>query len=268
MSRWWDDRHDSPKFGAIIFDAVVAVIVLTFVLGCWGTVPAGHRGVLMQFSAVQPGVKGEGLYFKLPLIQGVQDIEVRVRKNETKASASSKDLQQVSSYIALNYHLNPETVNDVWQDVGPAFESRLINPAVQEIFKATTARYAAEELITKRPQVSDDIKIGLEERLAPSFIIDEFNIIDFDFSKSFNDAIEAKVTAEQKKLQAENDLLRIEVEAKQITTTAAAKAEAIRIEGQAIAKSKDVVQLRWIEKWDGKVPTFWGEASPFIGVNK
>jgi len=255
--------------GNIVIDSILLLIGLIFLLGSWGTVPAGYRGILLQFSAVQPGVKGEGLYFKIPMVQSVQDIEVRITKKEVAAGASSKDLQIVTSKIALNYHLDPLQVGRVWKDVGPAYEERIISPAVQEVVKATTAKYQADELVTKREKVSTEIKEGLISRLQRrGIMVDEFNILDFDFSKSFNDAIEAKVTAEQLKLQADMDLTRIAVEKEQVITAAQGKAEAIRIEGLAIKNSPQVTELRWIEKWDGKVPQYWGNATPFIGLNK
>ena len=99
-------------------------------------------------------------------------------------------------------------------------------------------------------------------------MVDEFNIIDFDFSPAFNEAIEMKVTAEQLKLKAERDLERIKIEKDQMIASAQGKAEAIRIEAEALKANPQVVELRWIEKWDGRVPTYWGQASPFIGLNR
>ena len=117
--------------------------------------------------------------------------------------------------------------------------------------------------------VKEKIKANLTERLQErSIIVDEFNIIDFSFSPAFNDAIEAKVTAEQLKLKAERDWERIKIEKEQKITEAEGKARAIQIEAQALSANARVVELRWIEKWDGKVPTYWGDASPFIGINR
>ncbi|MDP6571852.1 MAG: prohibitin family protein, partial [Patescibacteria group bacterium] len=123
--------------------------------------------------------------------------------------------------------------------------------------------------ITKREVVKEQIKANLAERLSSnSILVDEFNIIDFSFSPAFNEAIEAKVTAEQLKLKAERDLERIKVEAEQKIAEARGKAQAIQIEAQALRANAQVVELRWIEKWDGQVPTYWGEANPFIGINR
>jgi len=232
-------------------------------------VGAGERGVLLQFGAVQDKVFGEGLYLKIPFIQKVVKMDVKIQKDEVPASASSKDLQVVTSKIALNYHLDPGSVNKVWQEVGKNYNTRIIAPSIQEGVKAVTARFTAEELITKREEVKEQIKSNLADRLFEhSILVDEFNIIDFEFSPAFNEAIEAKVKAEQLKLKADRDLERIVIEKEQMITAAEGKAQAILIEARALIANPKVVELRWIEKWDGKVPTYWGEASPFIGLNR
>ena len=246
-----------------------AVVILILLFSALGTIGAGERGVLLQFGAVQDKVFGEGLYFKIPFVQSVVKIDVKIQKDEVEATASSKDLQVVTSKIALNYHLDPASVNKVWQEVGRSYNSRVISPSIQEAVKAVTAKFTAEELVTKREIVKDEIKSNLSQRLLErSIMVDEFNIIDFDFSKAFNEAIEQKVTAEQLKLKAERDLERIKIEKDQQITQAEAKAQAIRIEAEALSSNPQVVELRWIEKWDGKTPQYWGGASPFIGINR
>ncbi len=263
-----NQRIKDIKPGKIISYIIIGVFVLTFVFGAFGTIGAGERGVLLQFGAVQDKVFNEGLYFKIPLIQEVVKIDVKIQKDEVPASASSKDLQVVTSRIALNYHLDPDAVNDVWQEVGKNYNTRIIAPSIQEGVKAVTARFTAEELITKREEVKEQIKLNLTDRLFEhNIVVDEFNIIDFEFSVAFNEAIESKVKAEQLKLKADRDLERIKIEKEQMIAAAQGKAEAIRIEAQALMQNAKVVELRWIEKWDGKVPTYWGEASPFIGIN-
>ena len=257
---------DGKKIISRIAYGLVALIIL---FGTFGTIGAGERGILLQFGAVKDKVFNEGLYVKIPFVQSVVKIDVKIQKDEVPATASSKDLQIVTSRIALNYHLLPESVNRVWQEVGKNYNSRIISPAIQESVKAETAKFTAEELITKRETVKDQIKANLAERLLQNFIIvDEFNIIDFDFSAAFNEAIEAKVKAEQLKLKADRDLERIRIEAEQRIVNAEAKAKAIEIEAQALKANAQIVELRWIEKWDGVVPTYWGNASPFIGINR
>jgi len=257
--------RDGRVFSKIIY----ILIALILIFGTFGTVGAGERGILLQFGAVKDKVFNEGLYIKIPFIQKVVIMDVKIQKDEVPATASSKDLQIVTSRIALNYHLLPESVNRVWQEVGKNYNARIISPAIQESVKAETAKFTAEELITRREIVKEQIKSNLAERLLENFIIvDEFNIIDFDFSATFNEAIESKVKAEQLKLKADRDLERIRIEADQRIAEAQGKAQAIQIEAQALRANAQVVELRWIEKWDGKVPSYWGQASPFIGINR
>ena len=261
-------RIKNIKPGKVISRIIIGMFVLMFIVDALGTIGAGERGVLLQFGAVQDKIFDEGLYFKIPLIQKVVKIDVKIQKDEIPASASSKDLQVVTSRIALNYHLDPNAVNKIWQEVGKNYNTRIIAPSIQEGVKAVTARFTAEELITKREEVKEQIKLNLTNRLFEhTIVVDEFNIIDFEFSPAFNEAIESKVRAEQLKLKADRDLERIKIEKEQMIAAAQGKAEAIRIEAQALMQNPKVVELRWIEKWDGKVPTYWGEASPFIGLN-
>lgn len=247
----------------------VIFVLIIILLGSVGTIGAGERGVLLQFGAVKDKVFEEGLYFKIPFVHRVVTMDVKMQKDEVPASASSKDLQIITSKVAINYHLSPSEVNSVWQNVGKDYNSRIIAPSIQEAVKAVTARFTAEELIIKREDVKDQIKINLAERLIKNnIIVDEINITSFDFSQAFNEAIEAKVTAEQLKLKAQMDLERIKIEADQRVAESQGKATAIRIEAQALTSNPRVVELRWIEKWDGKTPTYWGGATPFIGINK
>ncbi len=159
-------------------------------------------------------------------------------------------------------------MNQVFQDIGIDCKSRIIDPAVQEAVKAITARYSAEELITKRPQVRNDIKDMLKGRLIEfNIVLDQFSIVAFEFSPQFNAAIESKQTAEQNALKATRDLERIKVEAEQKITRAQAEAESQRVQAQTI--TTNILKLRAIEKWDGKMPTVIGGngAVPFIDVN-
>ncbi|MBT5808191.1 prohibitin family protein [Candidatus Uhrbacteria bacterium] len=262
-------KQSIRKGGKAMIPVGIIIALLIVVISSLGTVGAGERGVMLQFGAVQDRVIGEGLYFKIPFVQTVEVIDVRIQKDEVLSTASSKDLQIVTSKIALNYHLDPDNVNNVWQEVGKSYNTRIIAPSIQEAVKSVTARFTAEELITKREEVKDQIKANLFERLSTNYIIvDEFNIIDFSFSAAFNEAIEAKVTAEQLKLKADRDLERIRIEADQNAVAAEGKAKAILTEAQALRANPQVVELRWIEKWDGKTPLYWGEASPFIGLNQ
>lgn len=252
------------KGGKLI--TTIAIIFALFVIGsnALKTVGPGSRGVVFsKFGGIQDVVLDEGLHFIIPFIETIIPVDVRIQKAQTGATASSKDLQTVSSTIAVNYHINPDKVNVVYQEIGIYFKERVIDPAVQEAMKAATAQYTAEELITRREDVKDLIKVNLISRLSPfNIIVDEFNIIDFSFSKSFDMAIESKQTAEQQALKAKRDLERIKIEAEQMIARAKAESESQRIQRETI--SPIILQLRAIEKWDGKMPEVVGGAMPFI----
>src|SRR3990172_4516145 len=211
---------------------IIAVLIL-LVFRPWVIVGPGQRGVLIRLGAVQKGVLGEGFHFKLPFIDSAVKINVQVQKNEAKADAASKDLQIISTVIATNYHLMPETVDEVYQKIGLAFEDKLIQPAVQEVIKAVCAKYTAEELIAKRGEVKSAIRTELAERLAAFNIkVVEVSVADFNFSRTFNDAIESKQVAEQKVAQAKNELDRIKIENEQKISMAKAEAEGLKIQRQ------------------------------------
>ncbi len=256
------DKDGKTKVGKIILHIFLGLLAVIVFFGSWGTVGAGQRGVLVQMGAVQDKVFDEGFYVKAPFFQKMVKVDVRIQKDEVDASAASKDLQIVTSRIALNYHLDPDSVNVLWQEVGKNYNSRIIAPAIQEKVKAVTAKFTAEELIGRREEVKEEIKISLTEALAVrGIMVDEFNIMNFDFSASFNTAIEAKVTAEQNALAAKNKLEQVKFEAEQRISQAKGEAEAIKIQAQAITQQggKDYVNLQWIKAWgDGgaKVPEF------------
>lgn len=251
------------------------LVILIFVFKPWVQVGAGQRGIVQNFGAVQDKVLSEGIHFKIPIVQTVILMDVKIQKVLTDAASSSSDLQDVDMSVALNYHIIPDQANLVYQTIGIEFKERIIDPAIQEVMKAVSARYTAEELITKRPAVSTEMKDALIARLITSNIaVDAFSIINFSFSQTFTDAIEAKQTAEQNALKAKRDLDRIKVEAEQTIAAATAEAEALRLQKMNI--SPDLIELRKIEanlkaieKWNGILPEVTGAgAIPFIGVGE
>ncbi len=247
--------------------AAFAIIFILIIIWPFGTIGAGERGVLLRWDAVTNKVYGEGLYYRIPIADRIVVMDVKIQKEQVEATAASKDLQSVSSIVALNFHINPEKVANIYQDVGLDYKTRLIDPALQESVKASTAKYTAEELITKREEVREEIRNHVKDKLSSHGIeVDDFNIVDFSFSKSFNEAIEAKVTAEQAALAAKNKLEQIKFEADQNIAEARGKAEALRVESEALRSNPQVLELRAIEKWDGKLPAVTGGATPFVNI--
>ncbi len=269
LNKDFDPISEVPGLRKMSPFAIVAVILfLLWIFSPFVVVGAGERGVVFnQFRGVDQKILGEGLSFIIPVVERVNKMDVRIRKSDTRATAASKDLQTVGTEIVLNYHLFPDKVNKIYQDIGLEYEKRIIDPAVQEIVKAVTAKFTAEELITRRQNVKDEIKTALHQRLMASYIsLDELNITDFQFSKGFNEAIESKQTAEQLALKAQRDLERVKIEGQQKVVQAKAEAESQRIQKETI--SPIILQLRAIEKWDGKFPQVIGSggAMPFINI--
>lgn len=264
---------NGAKIVALLIFVIIAFNSIIFL------VPAGHAGVV--FSKTENGVKqatyGEGWHMKLPIIESAFTMEVRVKKAESVADAASKDLQDVQTKIALNYHPDKGKIHKLYQDVGPEYETRIIAPAIDETVRAVSAKYTAEEMIEKRSEVSNGIKTALVSKLGDfDIIVDQFSIVNFQFSEGFDNAIESKQVAEQEaqretrvlqkvKIIAEQKIaeadgmkksaiLKAEGEAQSKILTAEAEAKAIEFQGEALMKNPDVLQLRYIESWNGEVP--------------
>src|ERR671911_1520276 len=282
----------------IVVPIIVGIIIIAVIaVSSVRMVDAGHRGILVQFGNVDTDVSlDEGLHFVVPFRDNVVQMEVRTQKVVENAASASKDLQDVSTQVALNYHLNPDRAQIVYQRLGFDYGNRVIAPAIQESVKQVTARFNAEELITKRETVKNQIEEQIKARLANyNILVDTISITEFQFSEQFRKAVEAKVEAQQRALQAQNDLRRIEIEAQQNEAKAVgeqkaniARAEGVRqsnvlqAEGESQAINIIDEQLRssptyleWLktQRWDGKLPLVTGGGgggtggtTPFIQI--
>jgi len=238
-------------------------------------VEPGYRGVIVTLGKVSPKVLDEGFHFKLPFIQEIIPMDVKVQKAQSEETASSKDLQTVKAIIAVNYRLNPEMVHKLYEDLRLSYKEIIVEPAIAESLKSVTAQFTAEELISKRSEVSSKVKEALGKKLSNYYmILNEINITEFKFSDEFNAAIEQKQIAEQQALKANLDLQRIRIEAQQLIEQAKAQAEALKIQKDVVTPElvelrKVEAQLEAIKKWDGKLPSVTGSgAVPFIDINE
>lgn len=246
------------KKGVNIKAIVITVIVILFALivlaNSFTTVKAGHTGVVTTFGKVSDAALTEGLHIKIPFVQDIVLIDNRVLKAEAACSSASKDLQTVSSTIAVNYKVMNSYSASIYKNVGLDYEAVIITPAIQECVKAVTAQFTAEQLITNRQKVGDMMSELLKEKISSYGIeIQIFNIISFDFTAEYNAAIEAKQTAQQNALKAEQDLQRIKVEAEQTVAEAQAEAEAYRLKSEQI--TPEILLMSYIDKWNGQLPT-------------
>ena len=238
----------------IVIGVLIAFFAIILIFNSFTTVKAGHSGVVVTFGEVSERVLSEGLHFKIPFAQHIVLVDNRVQKAEAVCSAASKDLQTVSSTVAVNYKVLNSRSADMYKNVGMDYEAIIITPAIQECVKAVTAKFTAEELITNRQSIGDQMMELLKAKVSDYGIeIQIFNITTFDFTAEYNAAIEAKQTAQQNALKAEQDLQRIKVEAEQKIVQAEAEAEAYKLKSQEL--TPEILLSKYIEKWDGKLPT-------------
>ncbi len=260
------------KFNKKLLLIPIIGVLVGFGLGSFTIISAGHQGVQVTLGQVNMVTLNEGFHFINP-VSTVNEVSVRVTKAELQqASAGTKDLQVVHTNIVVNYRLDGSKVAHVYKEFGLELEDKILMPAVNEAFKATTAHYNSEELVTKRDEVSHAIHQALQTKVGKyGLLVSEISLVNFGFSADYQAAIERKVIATQQKLKAEQDLSRIVIEADQRIAKAKGEAEAIRIQAQAIQSQggKDYVQLQAIARWDGKLPNYMmGNAVPMINIKE
>jgi len=256
---------------ALATPVAIALPVIVFIFESFTIVSPGHVGVQVTLGEVNPTSLTEGVHFVNP-ISSVRNVDVRLQRAELKnASAGTRDLQQVHTDIVVNFRLSGPKAPHILKEFGLNVDEKVLGPALNESFKAVTAKYTSEELITKRDEVREKITLHIAEKVAPFDItISNVSLVNFGFSPEYQKAIEAKVTATQAKLKAEQDLERIKVEAQSRVAEAEGEAKAIAIQAAAIQNQGGAayVQLKAIEKWDGNLPNVMSGAVPFINVSK
>lgn len=253
----------------IIIAAVVAVLALATAAGSLTVVPAGTSGVVVTMGKVSDMALDSGLHFRIPFVQSVVMMNNKIQKCEVESNSVSKDLQTVSSSVAVNFHITSDSAANIYRTIGEQYQDTVLQPAIQEAVKSISAQYTAEELITKRTAVGDEIASALTEKVSDyGIIIDKFNIVNFEFSQEFNMAIEQKQVAEQNYLKAktekEQQIMEAEADAKKkvIDAEAEANAKLKKADAEAEANEKinaslngNILTYQQIQKWDGKYPS-------------
>ncbi len=253
----------SPKLIAGLVAGVVGgFLMLGLVFGSYVVVPAGQRAVIFSsFHGVEMTPLGEGFHGKVPFFEKANFISVQVQKTEYNTTAASKDLQNVQTKLAINFHVTPDVTPKLFQLYGSDIVENVVHPATNESVKAVMAQYPAEELITKREEVKNKIEVALSATLAKANItVDGVYLTNFEFSKDYADAIEAKQVAQQQVLKSEQVLQRVRVEAEQKIAQAQAEAKSLGLQRDII--TPNLIRLREIEaltkaidKWNGTLPT-------------
>ena len=288
------NKEGNVAVGKIIAVVIVIILVVSAALGSFVVIPAGHTGVTVTFGKVSEQVLQEGIHFKVPFAQEIVQIDNRIVKLEVSTEAFSKDLQTVSTVLAVNYRIAKNMSYSIYKEVGAAFEEVLVTPAVNEALKAVVAQYTASDLVSSRSEVSVRLDSELNEKLnARGIYVEDLNIIDWDFSPEYIAAVEAKQVAEQNLIktkteqeqqiviaeaEAQKQVIAAEAEAKSALITAEAEAERIKIEAEAQAEAnrilagsvtEELIDYETVVNWDGKLPSVvLGEngGSPLVSV--
>jgi prohibitin 1 len=263
-----DDIRSAANKGKKIIKLVVAgAIALTLLMGSFSVVNPGERGVMVTLGKTGDTVLGEGPHLKFPFISSIRTMNVRVHKSEDQSEAATKDMQRVGAKVALNWTINPDSVGKMLREVGSeeSIETNIIAPAVSEVLKASTAQMTAEEVLTKRMKLKSTIDEMLIKRLSSyGLIIKDISLVDLNFTNEFNHAVESKQIAEQQAKQAEYVALKATQDARAAFETAKGQARSTLENARAQAESqkllkqtltKDVLQLEYLRRWDGRLPT-------------
>lgn len=251
------------RYAAIGVGSLVAFILL---MGSFDTVGPGERGVMITMGKTGEQVLGEGPHLKLPFLSSIKTMSIRVKKSQDTTEAATKDMQKVQAVIAINWTINPDSVGKMLRDVGTeeSIEQNIIAPAVAEVLKASTSKMTAEEVLTKRMELKHSIDEALIARLgAYGLIVRDISLVDLDFTKEFNHAVEQKQIAEQQAKQASYIAEKATQDAVAATNTAKGQADSLLLNATAQAKAqnllrmsltKDVLALEYLKKWDGVLP--------------
>jgi regulator of protease activity HflC (stomatin/prohibitin superfamily) len=247
-----------------------AIFFIILIIGClilfnsFFLVGAGQVGVKYNIINGDTSSNSQGLHFKLPFFERVAKFDVRTSRIDVKAIAASKDLQTVKVDTVINLHLDYKEVDTIFIKVGRDYKDKIIMPTVNEVVKSVVAKYPVEQIIIERQQVKDQIEESLKQKLVQyNIILENVNIVDIDFSDEFNKVVEQKQIEEQKIKTAEYQRLQAEQFKQKRILEAEAEAEAQKLLQKSA--TKEVIDLKWIEKWNGNLPeTMLAGNSSFI----
>lgn len=269
-------NFDNKKVRTTVIVLIIAVALIVIALNSITVVKPGHTGVIVTLGKVSDTVLQEGFHLKIPFIQTCEMIDNRILLLEVETEAFSKDLQSVMTTLAINYRIDKNMSYNIYKNTGSDYENILVKPAVNEVLKAITAKYTAEQSVTNRVLISEGLVDGLNEKLnGYGLYVTDVNIINFDFSEAFITAIEEKQVAQQQLLKAETEkqtaITKAQAEGETIRIKAEAEADTIRIKAEAEADAnkiltesltEKVLEYTKLEKWDGVLPkVMTGESS-------
>lgn len=259
---------DKKLFGMPI---LVLCLLVCFLVLCnpFVMVGPGERGIKIKLGEVEPQCYGEGLHLIFPFVQKFRTMNVKTQKNTSATAVYTKDIQQARITYVINYNVQPDKVNRLFQEVGTDYQSTILTPVVEGTIKDIIGKWNAQDLIANRERAAGDILFKLQEQLKNNYInVTDFQMTEINYSAVFERAIESKVTAEQEALKAKNKTVQVQEEAKQKVIAAEAEAKSMAIRAKALSQNKSLVQYEAVQKWDGKMPQYMlGNSVPFINVS-
>lgn len=261
------------RMESLIAVLVAVVIGLSIIHSGYFTVKPGEVAVKIRLGKLVNSYE-EGFYFKIPFLEKVEKFSIRISRTDIKTEAFSKDLQSINVDVVVNHRIEKNTVESIYRNLGVNYEVTIIDPIVQEEIKAVIAKFSAENIISNRAKLTNEISNIVKKRMfKKQIIITDISITNFDFTPDFLSAVEQKQIAEQNAKKAEKDVERVKQEAKQKIEQARAEAKSLQLQKQAVSanliKLRQVeAQIKAIEKWDGKLPYYNGGAVPFINIDK
>lgn len=238
----------------------VGVVVLIFILVAltksYHIVPPGHRGVAVTLGSVQTDMRGEGITAKLPFFTNITDVPIKQITHKTQAVCFSSDLQTVVIGVEVLYRLPESKVVTLFQSYAGDPYVSLVEPRVQEALKKAASEYRAEEIVKKRPAIKAEVAPMLKSAIGDLVEIVEVVLTNVDLTKELEHAIELKQVMEQQALAKEYEFKKAQKEAEITIVGAKAEAESVRIKGEALKSSPQVIELEIVKKWNGICPTF------------
>ena len=247
------------------------LLLVSFLILCnpFVMVGPGERGIKIKLGQVEQESYGEGLHFIFPFIQKFKTMNVKTQKVTLNTAVYTKDIQQAKITYVINFNVQPDNVNKLFQEIGTDYKNTILLPVAEGTIKDIIGKWNAQDLIANREIATNDILFKLQGQLKDNYLnITDFQLVEINYSDVFERAIESKVTAEQEALKAKNKTVQIEEEAKQKVIAAQAEAKSMAIRAQALTQNKSLVEYEAVQKWDGKMPQYMmGNSIPFININ-
>ena len=258
----------NKKLLSIPIVAFLLFVIFIIMFNPFVMVGPGERGIKIKLGEVEPEVYNEGLHFIFPFIQKFKTMNIKTQRTTIKTSVYTKDIQQAKITYVLNFNVQPDKVNKLFQEVGMNYVETILTPVVEGTIKDIIGKWNAQDLIANREKATGDILFKLQNQLKDNYInVTDFQMIEINYSDVFERAIESKVTAEQEALKAKYKTVQVEEEAKQKLIAAQAEAKSMAIRAQALTQNKSLVEYEAVQKWDGRMPQYMmGNTVPFINI--